>query len=668
MKKVLCMLLVLAMMFSTLLISTNAAEKDITKTASQADSIVSVAQGEVGGCYTRNNKYTTWYYGGSKSVDWCAIFISWCANQAGISSDIVPHLAGAHSNFDWFNSRGLWHGKRTITWTYNGVTRSSVNDSSYVPKAGDIILRETSGGFSDGPDHVELVTGCSNGYVYTIGGNTSYFYKDGVYYSYVKSKSYSLSDSNIWGYCTPAYENTDTPIDLGTDFYAFIINSAMWKHLTVEQDNNVVIRNEKSDLCADQVWKFERQSDMSYKIISTANGECLDVDNAARESGTNVKTCTDNGNDAQRWYICGTDNHYTLKSKCTDCVLDIAGGYSDDGTNVQMYAKNNTYSQIFQVYKLSDRSFAANLGDDFTAPILNLKEWIPIENCDNGNIALQKETGKSNQLWRFKRQIDGSYRIFSCYDGRCIDLDMASHNNGTNIKICDANANDAQRWYLYTYAGGYTIQSKESGKLFDIEGGSLNFGTNIQAWEWNGTDSQIFAVYRGDECKLDAVQLSVTINNSNADFHWNNTYGETEFAIKLWQGDISKGEPYITDLHIPARSTDWQTELPMGHYEGYIISKNYYESFTSDIVSFDIQEPKQFVCLGDANGDGTVDAIDATIIQRYSLQIPVAFPYETLMHADVNGDGELDAVDATLIQRYALNIPTRYSIGESVAE
>ena len=72
--------------------------------------------------------------------------------------------------------------------------------------------------------------------------------------------------------------------------------------------------------------------------------------------------------------------------------------------------------------------------------------------------------------------------------------------------------------------------------------------------------------------------------------------------------------------------------------------------------------------LGDANGDDTVDAIDATVVQRYSLQIPVVFSYETLMHADVNGDGELDAVDATFIQRYALNIPTRYPIGESVSE
>ena len=91
------------------------------------------------------------------------------------------------------------------------------------------------------------------------------------------------------------------------------------------------------------------------------------------------------------------------------------------------------------------------------------------------------------------------------------------------------------------------------------------------------------------------------------------------------------------------------------------------EGMTEDLTEPPVIPYPIFAILGDANGDETVDAIDATIIQRYSLKIPVAFLYETLMHADVNGDGELDVVDATLIQRYALNIPTRYPIGEPTA-
>ena len=71
--------------------------------------------------------------------------------------------------------------------------------------------------------------------------------------------------------------------------------------------------------------------------------------------------------------------------------------------------------------------------------------------------------------------------------------------------------------------------------------------------------------------------------------------------------------------------------------------------------------------IGDANGDGTVDDIDATIVQRYDAHFKVPYDMATLMNADVDGDGELTIVDATFIQRYAVGVPTPYAIGEFVA-
>ena len=70
--------------------------------------------------------------------------------------------------------------------------------------------------------------------------------------------------------------------------------------------------------------------------------------------------------------------------------------------------------------------------------------------------------------------------------------------------------------------------------------------------------------------------------------------------------------------------------------------------------------------LGDANGDGVVDSIDATLIQRYDAQMPVGDNFDALA-ADVNGDGEVDILDVTLIQRYLAGIGTnKYHIGETV--
>lgn len=366
-------------------------------------------------------------------------------------------------------------------------------------KTGDIIQY---GNADSGYGHTVFVTNVSGNTITFVDCNGNGNITNGVWIpnkcivkwdnQIAKGASYS-SYSFAYILSSPGIK-LDSPVDLGTDFYAFIMNSQIWKPLTVELNKNVDIRSEKSDLCADQVWKFEHQSDGSYKIISTANSECLDVANAGMESGTNVSTCVDNGNDAQRWFIYGTDKNYILKSKCSDCVLDIVGGNSDDGTNVQMFTQNDSIAQIFQICKLGERAFVVNLGNRFTAPIFNTKSWITIAN-DNDNVILKQRDDSSNQLWQFERQADGSYKIFSCFNGQCIDLDIASHNNGTNIQMCPDYSNDAQYWYLYEYYGGYTIQSKESGKFFDVEGGNLNSGTNIQSWEWNGTDSQKFSIY-----------------------------------------------------------------------------------------------------------------------------------------------------------------------------
>ena len=628
MRKVISILLVLTVICGTLVFATVSANAE-----NSADSIVAIAEGELGN--TNYRKYSSY------ANAWCADFVSWCARQAGVNS--IPSTASCYSMF-------------------NGMIANGCQEVSS-PQRGDIVFFfcNSCSGTANIWCHVGIMVNSSTSIDGNYSGKVSYDNS----YSHYGSLGYKHSSGIRKIYVRPNYDNTSNPVNIGDSFYAFIINTKMWKHLTVEQNNNVDIRGEKSNYCADQIWKFERQNDNSYKIISTANGECLDVHNASNENGTNVKTCNDNGSDAQRWFIFPNNNSFYLKAKCTNCVMDITGGYSDDGTNVQMYAKNDTYSQAFSIYQINSRSFAANLGTNFTAPILNLKAWITIENGDDGNISLQKETGRSNQLWRFVRQIDGSYKIYSCYDGKCVDLDMASFENGTNIKICDSNDNDAQRWYLYEFNGGYAIQSKKSGKFIDSTGGRLSAGTNLQAWEWNGSDAQVFAIYRGEECKLSAVIISVIPKKGCAMFNWSKTYGETDFSLKIWKNKALEGEPYIIKTGIPARTNNVQIELPVGKYEGYIISKNAFEAYTSNTVSFSIVEPPTY--LGDADGNGKVSITDSTIIQRYLTGLSVSYPKETLMNADVNGDGVLTIIDATLIQRHVTMIDTPYPIGEPKA-
>ena len=68
---------------------------------------------------------------------------------------------------------------------------------------------------------------------------------------------------------------------------------------------------------------------------------------------------------------------------------------------------------------------------------------------------------------------------------------------------------------------------------------------------------------------------------------------------------------------------------------------------------------------GDADSDNAVTILDATVIQRKLVDLPVASFNEKA--ADVDGDG-LNITDATKIQRYLANFSDSYQIGEFVRD
>ena len=120
-----------------------------------------------------NGGETYWrWYGFSSRVEWCACFVSWCGEQAGlIDSGAMPKFSLCSDGVDWFASRGRFV------------------DASYVPSAGDLIFFDW--GHDGHVDHVGIVEAVSGGKVYTIEGNRG---------DRVKRKSYTMGSSSIYGY------------------------------------------------------------------------------------------------------------------------------------------------------------------------------------------------------------------------------------------------------------------------------------------------------------------------------------------------------------------------------------------------------------------------------------------------------------------------------------
>ena len=121
------------------------------------DAIVTVALSQIGN--VGGQPYWSWY-GFNSRVEWCACFVSWCANECGyIDSGVIPKFAGCVNGVQWFKDRGQWQ------------------DSSFEPSSGQIIFFDWDNKGSSGPqdgqsDHVGIVEKCENGIVYTIEGNS----------------------------------------------------------------------------------------------------------------------------------------------------------------------------------------------------------------------------------------------------------------------------------------------------------------------------------------------------------------------------------------------------------------------------------------------------------------------------------------------------------------
>lgn len=145
------------------------------------DQIVQVALTQIGN--VGGQPYWSWYGFGHR-VEWCACFVSWCANECGyIDAGIIPKYAGCCNAVDWFRERGQWA------------------DNNFEPSPGMIIFFDWDNKGSSGPqdglsDHTGIVERVENGIVYTVEGNSG---------DACRQRQYTVGYYEILGYGIPAY-------------------------------------------------------------------------------------------------------------------------------------------------------------------------------------------------------------------------------------------------------------------------------------------------------------------------------------------------------------------------------------------------------------------------------------------------------------------------------
>lgn len=293
------------------------------------------------------SEYGYWYYnnvtrkwGRLYNAPWCAMFVSWCARQANISTDIIanainavpistdPSKDGRHFNVE-----------------------EKTRQSGYIPQPGDLIMfdwTKTGQRWS----HVGLVCdvlengveGIQGKAVITIEGNSS---------NKVALRAYSINDVVIRAYGVPKYVTSDhvhtwnvtkqtSCTHSGSKICTSCGETAVigqiehqywnWGDVVKDEDKPKFKHTDKEPTCTEE-------GEKSFHCIRCGYKDQIEkipaTDHAYSVSRRVEPTCRQNG---MIYYVCGNDALHTYEEKIgkishveSDWIVDEAATYLKDG-------------------------------------------------------------------------------------------------------------------------------------------------------------------------------------------------------------------------------------------------------------------------------------------------------------------------------------------------
>ena len=513
-------------------------------------------------------------------------------------------------------------------------------------KKGDILQY----GNTSGSGHTVFVTNVSGDTITFVdcNGNGNYSGSSYVRYCGIKwdntiSKYGKMFNKYSFSYLlsSPQLDSDITTVDLGTDFYASITHIASWNHLTVEDNNNV-------DICWEtysdnQYWKFYKQYDGSYKIVSAKNGKCLDVENGSSDDGANIGVYENNDTDAQRWYIYKCGNGYQLKPKCSDCVMEMNAWNFYQGVNLVCGKKDNSDAEIFSINK---RNF-----DELAETTLNYSD-------NNGSITFSWDTPKCTSNYNLK-----IYNGNSVWNGEAPINIWNVQENSYNIELGEGTFTAVLQTYNaiqdYHECKSITFTTNVSSyspiKTVVLKGHIYELYDKPTSWETaklvcENKGGHLATITSSEEQKV----IESLIRYGKRTFY---NVGATNLEnINEWKWVTGESMSYTNwAIGEPNNVANIERYLSVFNNENYLAQWNdTTNASTSGVSNGFICEYDGLAC--DVDLDGLVSVTDATLLQKYVVGIATLTDDQKLL-ADCNGDGVINVRDATYIQKTIVKIP-----------
>ncbi|MDE6435186.1 MAG: RICIN domain-containing protein [Lachnospiraceae bacterium] len=284
-------------------------------------------------------------------------------------------------------------------------------------------------------------------------------------------------------------------------------------------------------------------SNGTYKIVSALNnGYVIDVVGGSTYNGANIQIHQNNNTNAQRYWICKQpDGSYTFECVCSGKLIDCAGAGKTDGTNIQQHESNNTAAQRWELIPCGNGYYyikckANGLMMDVTSGVV--KNGNNVQMYHSNNTASQKF-----KLVPTSPVANAKYVIASGINGSYVwDIEGGSTWDSANLQLYLRNDTGAQVFSFELQPDGYyMIKNVNSGKVVDCAGAGTKNGTNLQQFSNNRSDAQRWQIipcgggYFYLKCKANGLMADCTngqaSNNVNLQMYQANGTASQKFKL-----------------------------------------------------------------------------------------------------------------------------------------
>ncbi len=362
-------------------------------------------------------------------------------------------------------------------------------------------------------------------------------------------------------------------------------------------------------------------SGVPYYITAKFNGMALDLAGGETTDGANIQQWNLSGGSHQEWRIVAVDDTYCkiLSMKDESKCIAIADASAADGANAELQTYTGADNQLWKI--VQDGAFYGIVSKVNGTTGLDVFEW---SEEAGGNIAVWNYWGGGCQQWKLTPVCpevpDGAYTMMN------VNSSLFLAENAGN-----AEQNSAAVWRLTKQQDDYYTIQTEDGMALTVENASAEDGTNMSLSALTGDTSQKFHLFCNEDGSY-TILSAASGGKSCADvFEISPNAGANICQWNYWGGD---GQKFILEP-VQTESTEPDTTEP---------------------TEPDSTEPTESaVVYGDVNCDGNVDILDVILLNK-ALLVGENLTEQGRQNADVDRSGSPDSADSLTILKYTIGL------------